>query len=105
MVVESLAFVLRRIVGEQLKRSFNQEVWRDDRTWRELAGGVTRALASHYVIIAKSEYRKLAADAEQMRLIRRNVDEYKARTSKEKQVERIRNPYARWAAEHMGGGS
>lgn len=104
MIADSLSFVLRRVVGERLRRSFNgQEVWRDDRTWRELASEVSRALAGSFVILDKTEYRKLVADAEQMRVIRACIDEYKSRLPKEKAVEKIRNPYVRWMVEHNYG--
>ncbi len=102
-VVESLAFVLRRVVGEQLRRSFNgQEIWRDDHTWRELAGGVSRAFSAYYVIIDKAEYRKLVADASQMRTIRGYIDEFHRRLPKDQRKKETRKSlYARWAEEHM----
>lgn len=108
--VESLSRALRTVVGEQLRRSFNgQEVWHDERTWRELAGGLIRAFAVEaegaFVIVGKEELRELVADANQMRLIRRNVEAYKSLLSAEKREENARrkSPYARWAAEHMKG--
>jgi hypothetical protein len=96
-----LASALRKVVGGRLKQSNLGEVWRDDRSWLELARELDAALKGRLVLVDGEHYKKLVADAEQMRLVRAYLDEYKSRLSKEKQQNGIRNPYARWAAENM----
>lgn len=101
-VGETLARALKQVVGGNLRRSFNgQEIWRDDHTWRELAGSVARALKGSVVLVEIEEYKRLVADANQFQVIRNYVKEYQARLPKDKQQNVIRNPYARWAAENM----
>lgn len=100
--LEHLARALKLVVGDQLKRSFNgQEIWRDDHTWREIAGLLSKVLSRNVVLVDAKEYRELVAEANQMKLVRGYVEEYQRRLPKEKQAEKIRNPYARWAAENM----
>jgi hypothetical protein len=100
--VSFLARSLRQVIGNRLKLSGLGEIWRDDRTWLELARELAEALAAvHVVIVGKADYERIASEAAQMRVVRGYVEDYQRHLSKEKRVERIRNPYARWAAENM----
>ncbi len=98
---ESLAQALRAVVGGELKQANLGEVWRDDRTWRRIADELVMALAGKVALIDREVYARIFADAEQMKLIRAYVENYKSRLTKEKQQHGIKNPYARWAAENM----
>lgn len=102
--LEALAGALKLVVGAALRKSFNgQEVWRDDYTWRELSGGVIRALAKDAVVLDKATYVRLMTDSAQLETIRNYVEEYEKRRSVEQKARsgRNRNAYAQWAAENM----
>ena len=102
--LESLAAALKLVVGGALRKSFNgQEVWRDDYTWRELSGGVIRALAKDAVVLDKATYVKLMGDSTQLEVIRNYVEEFKKRQTNEQKANsgRNRNAYAQWASENM----
>lgn len=100
---ENLAKALRAVVGGELKQANLGEVWRDDRTWRRLADELVMALAGKVALVDRKIYGQIVAEAENMKLIRAYVEEYKSRLPKEKREagERSKNPYARWAAENM----
>jgi hypothetical protein len=101
-VNESLAQALKQVVGGELKQANLGEVWRDDRTWRRLADELVMALAGKGVaLVDRKLYGQIFADAEQMKLIRAYVEEYKSRLPKQRRQDGIKNPYARWAAENM----
>jgi hypothetical protein len=97
---ENLAQALRAVIGGELKQSNLGEVWRDDRTWRRLADELVMALAGKVALVDRKIYGQIVADAENMKLIRAYIEEYKSRLTKEKQQHGIRNPYVRWAAEN-----
>lgn len=101
-VGEELAKALRRVVGGRLKQSNLGEVWREDRTWLELARELDAVLGG-VVFVKKETYARLVADANQMRTVRKFVEDYQAKLpeARRKEAERNRNPYARWAAENM----
>jgi hypothetical protein len=101
---ENLAKALRAVVGGELKQSNLGEVWRDDRTWRRIADELIMALAGKVALIDREVYARIFADAEQMKLVRSYVEDYKSRLPKDQQKrsERNKNPIARWAAENMG---
>ena len=93
-----LASALRKVVGGRLQQSNLGEVWREDRTWLELAQQIDAALRGKVVLVDKKEYDALVADANQFKLIRKYIEEYKARLPPEKKAEASgrRNPYIRW---------
>ena len=96
-----LATGLRKVIGSHLFRSGLGHVWKDERTWLELARELVEALKGSVVIVEQKEYDRLVAEANQMKVVRSYVAEYQARLPKEKRAEKVRNPYARWAAENM----
>lgn len=98
-----LASALRKVVGGRLQASNLGEVWREDRTWLELAQQIDAALRGKIVLVDKAAYDTLVTDAEQMRVVRKYIEEYKSRLPPEKRAEASgrRNPYIRWAEEHM----
>jgi hypothetical protein len=98
---EYLAQALRVVVGGELKQANLGEVWRDDRTWRRIADELVMALAGKVAFVDRKVYGEILADAENMKLVRAYIEEYKSRLPKQKQQDGIRNPYARWAAENM----
>jgi hypothetical protein len=100
---EDLAQALRAVVGGELKQANLGEVWRDDRTWRRIADELIMALAGKVAMVDRETYGRIFADAQQMKLVRAYIEEYKAGLPRDQQKngERNRNPYARWAAENM----
>jgi hypothetical protein len=100
---DHLAAALHRVIGSHLFRSGLGHVWCDDRTWREFARELVSALAGSVVLVGKAEYARLVADAEQMKLVRAYIEEYKAGLPKDQKQRsgRSKNAYAQWAAENM----
>src|SRR5574338_418563 len=98
-----LASALRKVVGDRLRLSGLGEVWRDDRTWFELAREIDAALRQKLVLVDKKTYDALMADAAQMKVVRGFVEEYEKRRPKDqkKNSGRNKNAYAQWAAENM----
>jgi hypothetical protein len=96
-----LASALRKVVGNHLSRSGLGHVWKDDFTWLELAREIDAALRGHLVLVDKKIYDELVADANQMRYARKCIEEYKARLPPDKKKDGVKNPYVRWALEHM----
>jgi hypothetical protein len=98
-----LASALRKVVGGRLQQSNLGEVWREDRTWLELAKELDGALNGKLVLIDRKVFERIHADAEHMREIRKRFEAYEELRSKDQREngERSRNAYARWAAENM----
>jgi len=96
-----LASALRKVVGGRLQQSNLGEVWREGRTWLELAKELDGALNGKLVLIDRAAFERIRADAEQMKLIRAYVEDYQARRTDAQKKASIKNPYARWAAENM----
>src|SRR5689334_11213908 len=90
---ENLAKALRAVVGGELKQANLGEVWRDDRTWRRIADELIMVLAGKVALVDRETYGRIFADAENMRVVRAYVEEYKSRLTKEKQQSGIKNPY------------
>ena len=97
---EDIAQALRAVVGGELKLS---EVWRDDRTWRRIADELIMALAGKVAMVDRETYGRIFADAEQMKLVRAYIEQYKAGLPKDQKQRsgRSKNAYAQWAAENM----
>lgn len=94
-----LASALRKVIGGRLQQSNLGEVWREDRTWLELARELDGALVGKLVLVDKTIYAGIVADAMQMRLVRQYIEEYKSKLSPEKKRDGERNPYIRWMNE------
>ena len=101
------ARALRRVIGGRLKQSKLGEVWHDDRTWLEIAKELVSAIKgdmSTFVLVEKSVYSKIVAEARQMQLVRKYVEDYQAMLPPARKQASEKNAYARWANEHMKNG-
>lgn len=97
---DALGRALQRVIGGRLTQSGLGQVWRDDRTWTELAVELVKTLSGTHVLVDRAVYDELVQDAARMRRVRQHVDEYHALTKKTRQVT-PQNALAAWAAENM----
>lgn len=69
------AGALRQVIGRRMRQS-QMYVWRDERTWNDLAQELIAMFDQKFVVVEKSDYAKIKADAAKMAEVRKRFQDY-----------------------------